>query len=135
MDYVINLLIGDTSGDGHSQHESVAIRSTHSAEDVNHFYTKGCKQLGEDYDEFIMEYESNKIPYKAFKKLVEAGYDCSNGDIVSLTKVEVENGIWIWPDFWVEIYMFIAYLGSDKELKWETFKMESLDIGGYGLFV
>jgi hypothetical protein len=131
MDHVINLEMGDDSGDGHGKTESVAIKCSHSAKELRHFYIKGCKILGEDYDEFIEEYESSKIPYEAFKKLVEAGYD---GDIASLSKDEVENGIWIWTGFWVKIYMFIAFLGSDKTLKWEPFKMESIDIGGYGLF-
>lgn len=138
----INLVLGDWSGDGHNQTETITIYSNYTKEKLQEIYAKGWHKVGFDLTAVVCdEYEDNNISREAFDKLVQAGLTLED---LELTEYDMkaarasladENGIELNPYSFARIYLFIAKLGDeDKEFEYEIAKNTSITIGGYGLF-
>jgi hypothetical protein len=128
MQHEIQLVMGDWSGDGHCQTETVYIRSNLSKEELKQAYLKGVDITGVHLTSGIARnYEDSIFPQDAVDSLVKFGFKPSEflGD---------DEDDWIvYTDGFYLIWLFIAKIGN-PELEWEEAKSDSLEIGGYGLF-
>ena len=123
---LVELVVGDKGCDGHEKNVSFFVHAN-SKEELKDGYAAGCRILGFDFiKECCEEYEDNHIPEWALEKLQEHGL---------LEDIVTDD----WGDFgvdwdqWVDIYLGIVKLGNPNfHIKKHT--METLGIGGYGLF-
>ena len=76
---LIEFIIGDWSGDGHSISEKIIVISSHSLLDVREAYKKGVLQTGIDLFEICNEYEEGTIPKEVIPLFdhveIEEGYE------------------------------------------------------------
>lgn len=131
MPFVVELVLGDWSGDGHSESESRKIRSSISAKELKSAFYEGVTKLGgEKFDITLMceDYEDSSISGEAadaFRTVLGMTFDdTSVGDIC------------ICQDEFFAIYMKTCALGN-ASFEWEEIKADRsnvIDIGGYGLF-
>lgn len=123
---IVELVIGDWSGDGHEKRESVFVHVT-SKEELQDGYAAGCKILGFDFiKECCEEYEDNHIAEEYLEKLREHG-------LLEGETTEDWDEFGVDYDQWADIYLGIVKLGNPNfHIKKHT--METLRIGGYGLF-
>jgi hypothetical protein len=144
MKNLINLEVGDSSDTGHGIHTSYVIRSNFSKKEINKSYKTAVKNAGFDLVKKICaEYEDYQIPEKYREKLLaipeiynllkswqeESDVDeevTSN----SLFSFDVED------HSWVEIFLAFTKFGNPN-FEYEILdnsELETINIGGYGLF-
>ncbi len=123
---LLELRIGDWSGDGHGITESLFFH-VNSIEEVEGGYAEGCKILGFDFtSEVASDYEDTKVPAHILEKLNEHGL---------LEDFDTED----WEEFgidydqYLKIYLNIVKLGNPN-FHIKEHKMQTIDIGGYGFF-
>jgi len=127
--YMIELIVGDWSGDGHNQSEKFCIESSVDKDTLNLAYKKGVKAIGIDITSFCEEYEDNKIPKDVFNQFLELKF--FEGEKY---KNEDDNDVWTEVDTFVDIWLGTVRIG-DPSITVQLVKLEgSIDIGGYGLF-
>jgi hypothetical protein len=131
LDKVVELIVGDWSGDGHDKKESCVIKSTHDGKDIEKFYQAGVKKLKCDPAQEVAEYEASTLCADTVKKLVAAGFECRSGD-----EVNKDGTLDLWTTAYEDVYMFVAVKGSKGKLVWERNDSAGshVNIGGYGLF-
>lgn len=134
LPHTVDLVVGDWSQDGHCKTTTVTILSTHSRRALDEAYKLGVRVTGVDLTaDVAQEYEDNIIPAAALEKLEAHGLDRKKvfddggyGDD--------ENRYDLWPDSFVDIWLFIAKVG-DPDLRYRrTQKPAAIRIGGYGLY-
>lgn len=134
---ILQLKLGDPYADGHGIVESVFIECNKDSVAVMNAYYEGKEMLGIDLSENICRhYEDSSISAEDVQKLRDAGltledemmraddYDPEEDDPDDYTLNE---------ESFAEIYMFIVTKG-DPEIEWKHVSLESVEIGGYGLF-
>lgn len=129
---IINLIVGDWSGDGHGKTDTVTIKCNLTAKQVEAAYDKGARSSGFDPSSYVcVEYEERKIYEEDLEKLRDLGYDVE----AHLGITEHDDEVELDVDAFCEIYMFVAYLG-DKSIVWEFENplSSNIHVGGYGLF-
>lgn len=131
--YTTKLVMGDWSDDGHGKTEDIVIKSNLTSKQLEAAYKKGVKKLGFDFSEVCCaDYEDSEVPEEYQEKLLKAGL----ADYLPEDQLE-GDGNWFddfYTDHYMWVWMFIAHLG-DPSLVWENAKeVNSINIGGYGLF-
>lgn len=127
--YMINLVVGDTGGDGHEKTRKTTINSNITASAILKAYQKAVKIIGFDLiNEVGVEYEDTSMPWKLFNKLKAAGYT------KSVTPTDDKKGIWLDIDEYIGMYLWMVSLGEPKfQYSLVTEKqLATIDLGGYG---
>lgn len=137
MEYLIEVTMGDHSGDGHKQKDTRLYNSPVKASAVSRAYKKGTKIVGWDLTADVATHNAdNTIDKEKLARLRELGYATSNfeEDYYNETKVELsKKGKWgISPEDFVDMWAFIVELGG---VKLEYVSPPELNIGGYGVFL
>jgi hypothetical protein len=144
MSHRTKILLGDTSGDGHSQSESFLIESNLSRSEISKAYDKGTEILGLEYrtnyggverirykgiSNFCEDYEDSEIPEYFIDLLGMHGVLDKVGD-----REDLFEG-YCYSDQFLQIYLGIVKLGDPTFThKIISDNVQSIDIGGYGLF-
>lgn len=124
---VINLLLGDWSGDGHSITETVTIECNRNVETLKMAYERGVELTGINLTKDICsDYEDNKVSSEIIETLKVFG-------MVDLPDTYDEDSYSFWTDTYANTWLFIAKVG-DPELEFKIVKNQSINIGGYGLY-
>lgn len=123
---VIDLIIGDYSGDSHDKKERYSIESNISLSALKRAYKRGTKKLGFDFiGSVAAEYEDNSLSENYVDILKSKGYDFTDIDTDSLEE-----------DIYLDIFLFIIKLGNDSfKYKLKEESDDRWNIGGYGLFL
>jgi hypothetical protein len=126
--HTINLLIGDTSGDGHEKSDVVVISSNLSEAELRKAYLDSVELTGVDLVKDVCdEYEDRKIHAKTVKKLSRFGYVDSEW--------QEENWGVTDTDAWAELWMwFIKLSRPDFVARIVCDNSPNINIGGYGLY-
>ena len=129
----ITIVVGDWSGDGHSQSDTYVVESNLDKPSIERAYRIATRQLGFDLIKDVCEaYEENKIAEEVYEKLVENGIN-----IDGLAKEdELDCDYYgMTPDIWLKLYLDVVKLGN-PELQYSILNdhNEELHIGGYGLY-
>lgn len=117
---LINIEMGDTGGDGHSQMGTFPIHCNFTAEQLEDAYRLGVKLTKVDLINKV-ETGDGKSPQPWLNKLIPFG---GNFDVD-------EEGF--GPEGYLQAYMLIAKAGNPA-LEWENAEIPTIEIGGYGLF-
>ena len=125
MHHIIDLVVGDWSGDGHCQTATISIRSNLSKQELLYAYEKGQKISG--IGEICEEYEDTAVSKEVLETLFSLGVPDD------LFVIEEDDVAYISTDEYVFIYLFIAGLGT-PHFKYEFVENDRINIGGYGLF-
>lgn len=82
--YMHRIVIGDWSGDGHSQKEFFSFNTTHDAEAIKKAYVEAVQKSGVALEEdtgaedvILCDYEDNSIKEESLLKLKKLGVDLS----------------------------------------------------------
>ncbi len=124
-------VVGDWSYDGHNQTDNVFMKSKASSSDqIKKAFKKGSKKIfGFDVTEkYCSEYEENYIPKEVLEKL---NIKIDEAEVSEKDGVPI---VYIGAKEWVDIYASLANIG-DPSLKIEMIACDSLNVGGYGLFL
>jgi hypothetical protein len=119
---IIELIVGDWSGDGHEETSSILFDVTGaSRSSLDAYHNQGCEILGSKLSRQCQEY----------------GDDAFSFDFISRLKAHniptLDPSEFLTPLAFAETYMQIAKLAC-PDLSWEYIEFENLNIGGYGLF-
>jgi hypothetical protein len=143
LPYLINLVVGDWSNDGHSMTETITISSNLKKKDVEKAYKKGAKKLKLDVTEDVAaDYQDGYIYDDQWKKLAVVGLTLENvfdDDRLSLDEVtdELEDGgryFSIHPGAFANIWLFVAQQGNPIfRFRVNNDDSPNINIGGYGL--
>lgn len=129
--------MGDPSGDGHGQTETINIKSSLNKKEIEKAYKAGTKKLGFDFcKDVCAEYEDSELDSEKWETLKKLGYqDQDLENEVNEAKKYNNGDIYLWTDSFSNIYLFIVKLGNDN-FKFEHLTEKenpTIDIGGYGL--
>lgn len=139
MEHVIELVIGDSGGDGHSQTSTTVIRSNYNRTTVYDAFLKSAKKLKVyrnrygAYLNFCNNYEDRRISLIDIERLEAAGLSDQLNFLDSVDRNEPYTDI--DPDDYVAIWLAVAGLEL-PDFKWKRTYPDShpINIGGYGLF-
>jgi len=125
MNYIINLVLGDWSNDGHGRTTTFNIFTNLSKDEIDQAYKLGTNHLGIDFCDEICDHDSTILPIEVYDKLRKNGYT---------GKFKLYKGE-IYPDIddFVDIYLFLVKLGNPK-FKYMNISDNPLYIGGLGFF-
>lgn len=144
----INLVIGDWSGDGHGLTETVMIKTSLTAKQINTAYNAGCDKIGFNLITSVCRhYDETRLDYDYYKKLKESGFDFRgfgwDKKTVAWIK-EFESGqlddsdgnepeLYLNQEQYLAIYLFFIKIGNPD---FNCLKIDGSEvrIGGYGLF-
>lgn len=130
LKHVIKLVVGDYSSEGHGQTDSIVIRSNLTNKEMVEAKVIGAKKIDFKFDKFCKDYEDNVIPFKEFKKLIDAGIIKEMGWYES----KEEEDLYADPDTFADIFLFLVKLGNEK-FEYKISNADSvINIGGYGLY-
>jgi hypothetical protein len=133
LKYVVNLILGDSGGDGHCKKSMTSIMSNCDKQEIKLAYKKGTELVGFDFTaQVCSDFGDNKISIEYYNKLVELGLPNESYHNDS-DEIEEEDSISLWLDNFTEIYLFIVKLGN-PDFDYEFLQNSDIDIGGYGLF-
>lgn len=136
MSYIITLVLGDDSGDGHGQTETINIRSSLDQKAIKKAYASGIKKLGFDFcNDVASEYESTELDSDKWEQLKKLGYQDKH-QLEKEAKSYNDGNISLWTKSFADIYLFIIKLGN-KDFEFEYLSEKDnpqIKIGGYGLF-
>lgn len=126
---VIELVIGDWSGDGHNITNSIVIKTNLTQQEMIEAYQLGVQKIGFDLIEDVCaDYEDNKISEDVYEKLVASGYKFDDDCVVPSMIEPLELG---GSDDYADIYLHFVKIGNPQFV----FSYgSSIKIGGYGLF-
>jgi len=138
----IRLTVGDWSGDGHSQTETIYILCSLDRTELCSAYKKGMEIVGIDVEHICQDYEDNRFDKEEAKELLEKGKasewmsdtirDLVN-DTIEEAKGEDSLSLYCGEVFSV-LWLSTAKIGC-PEMTIEFDKNSlNIDIGGYGLF-
>jgi hypothetical protein len=138
LKYIVELLMGDPSGDGHDKHTTIHIRSNLSAEQIEIAFRKGTNKIQLDITQCCADYEDNSLTKKQFEILKQAGWDPENCWNYNYAKehgqLDDDDSFSLSTDEFANIYVFTVQKG-DSSFEYERLSFECIDIGGYGLFI
>ena len=130
MNYTIELIAGDPSGDGHKMTDNLIISSNLTRDQIRHAYKVGTALVGFDLTkEVAADYEDSTISYERLMQLKNAGVDLSDWN---LPEDEDEPVEFCCTEFF-DLYLAIVKLGSSEfEYTEMDSQSESIYVGGYG---
>lgn len=129
--YLVNLVVGDWSHDGHCKTEVITISSTFNKTQLERAYKKGTQKIGFDLTEDVCsKYEDMSVPVDVIDKLRASGVKVED-------LIEQNENTWSFAfncEAFAEVWLEIAKLGS-PELEYEFCSIDdpNINIGGYGL--
>jgi len=150
MSWIIELEVGDSSGDGHNITESFYIKSSQPMNQVEKMYKTGCKKLKVDLNKYANAYEDGLLPKKQYEILNKAGlqyffkkhiekFDKYAEPIKDREKY-YGDGLCMTTALYTLIWLFITEQGDHNkgdQTSWEwslhTVDSNKITIGGYGL--
>ena len=133
LPFMINLVMGDWSGDGHSKTETITILSNIDKKAVEKAYKAGTKKTNVNFsDDVASDYEDSTLPTEVVTKLAEHGFKIED---YSEDEEPTDRGYGIWTDGYALAWLFIAGVGN-PDFKFEVIEDDSpnINIGGYGFF-
>lgn len=137
LKYIVELEMGDWSGDGHSQTQSLHIRTNLTAKQIETAFKKGAKKVGLDITKCCKDYEDGNLTKEQLEVLKKAGWDPENCWNYNYAKendqLDDEESFGISTDEFADIYIFTVQQGNPL-FQHEELEAERIDIGGYGLF-
>ena len=126
MNNLIQLIVGDVSGDGHNRTSVSTIKSNLTREQIAKAYERGSDAIGINFQEQCCDnYEEYSITEQQALILKQHG-------IIDNEEVE-EVQCFIADDLFCDIWLKIAKLGSPN-FQYEFLDIDCIPIGGYGLF-
>lgn len=141
MENTINLVVGDWSDDGHGKTDTITITSNFTMEQIEQAYKDGRGLVGVNLSNVCNDYEDTLLSYEDWQKLSVAGLIIENlhmdeysyGEAVKA--ITNKEGIYLSPETFARIYMFIADQGS-LGLLWNIINdnYHAINIGGYGFY-
>lgn len=124
----IQLILGDWSHDGHGKTETFIITSNLTRREILEAYDEGCDSLNCDLSsEISSEYEDHLLPASQVKKFLEKGFHFDELDF------EKSGSIYLDTELYTELFLFTVKLGN-PDFSHDYIELESINIGGYGLF-
>lgn len=125
----IDLILGDWSGDGHGQSQTVIINSNLRKDELLTAYEAGTKLVGFDLiNDVCEEYEDNRMKREYKTKLLDLGFPDFYEDGLE------EDTCYLDQELFAQIFLFICKLGNPS-FEHEIVESDSfIHIGGYGLF-
>lgn len=133
---IINLVMGDTSRDGHEKTESVFILTAASVQEIRDAYEVGVCICGVDVVNKVAEaYEDSTMSEEDIQSLEAHGFkrDRLFGYKDLLYQSGGKNFI-SGTDAYACIFLFLVNLG-DPNIEFLIVDIPEIDIGGYGMFV
>lgn len=133
LPHMINLVMGDWSGDGHSKTETVTILSNLKKADVEKAYKAGVKKTKVKFSEDVARnYEDGVITTETVAALAKHGFKIED---YSEDEEPGDRGYGLWTDGYSLAWLFVAQVGNPN-FKYEVINDDSpnINIGGYGLF-
>lgn len=128
--YLIKLIIGDQSQDGHGRTSELIIDANISSYEIKQAYKKGCKIVGFNLiKKFCISLNDSGFPVECINDLIKLGFDIKK--LSSYMKEDEED--YLNEDEFSIIYLFIVSLGY-PEFRYTFLESEPISIGGYGLF-
>lgn len=125
MSTLIELVVGDASGDGNGQTDTTIVVSNRSSSEIERAYMKGVQIVGVDLQNEVFDY-SNTTLTPVFVEAISKHFDLDD-------YANEWEGKWsIYSDGYAALYMDIAHLG-DSSITFEYVATESIDVGGQGL--
>lgn len=132
LPYNIELILGDSSCDGHCIKERVTVKSNLPRQEVEVAYSKAVDILGFNLVADVAdEFEDSTIPLKYIAILLKAGVKVDLDDFESLDQDEAP---YINVREFAKLFLEIVKLGNSSFEYEITFGDNEIDIGGYGLF-
>jgi hypothetical protein len=128
--HLIELIVGDSSGDGHSQTDCYKIESNLDGVSLLKAYKAGAKAAGFSIEKLCKPAETFSIKAKYIKKLIELGLE----EWTLLKEDEDNTPIEITAENYVDLWMFTAKLGNPNLEYRRNNDFLRLPIGGYGLY-
>lgn len=134
-DKLTNLIVGDWSRDGHERSDTYLISSNLDGPGIKEAFKKGSKIVGFNLtDDVAADYRSVSLPTELCEKLWDNGHRFGLQDGEILADSLDENGLYLWPEAFVEVYLFIVKLG-DPSFEHEFVRgSHTINVGGYGLY-
>lgn len=130
LNNVIKLVVGDYSYDGHGQTDSIVIKSNLTNKEMVEAKVIGEKKINFKLDKFCKNHEDNVIPFKEFKKLIDAGLIKE----MDWYESDEEEDLYADPAIFADIFLFLVKLGNEK-FEYKISEADSvINIGGYGLY-
>lgn len=130
---VINLVMGDWSGDGHCKTQTRTIRCNITKKALSKAYTAGAKKTGVAFsDDVARDYEDSTISKDIIEKLAVFGFKIEE---YSEDEEADEYGRYgLCSDGYAEAWLFVAKVGNPKlEYEFMDSSSSNINIGGYGL--
>jgi hypothetical protein len=130
----VRLVLGDWSNDGHGRVDHQIIASNLSGAEIEQAYKLGTKQLGFDFRANICSgYEDHRVSIMDAARFRELG--CGIFEEFEEFEFDEKGGYSLNREDFVTLFLFLCTLGRPGfcyELVTDT--MDSINIGGYGLF-
>jgi hypothetical protein len=132
--YIITLVTGDWSGDGHCMDDRNMYRSNFPLKAILEAYQKGVEIIGVDITQYCDEYEDNRIDRPVANSILEKGlidefsYDSHDGWGLD------DEYVHIVLSEYLKIWIATVKLGNPDIVLEEIKEDGSIDIGGYGLY-
>lgn len=135
LPHLIDLVVGDWSGDGHSQTETVPVYSNLKKRDLEKAYKKGTALVGFDLTRDVCcSYDDNVIDEHRVVRLESLGI--TRGQYLNEREHPERPGPHqLSPNEFAVLWLRIAQLG-DPGLEYKVTDDDSphINIGGYGLY-
>jgi len=151
---LFSVIMGDWSGDGHSQSEIYYVSSNYSGEEMRQAYKDTCKKIGlqlnhnanytdikqldewrsgEQWRQLLTEYEQSSISEEAVEILLEHGFDFSrvDGERDEIDRFIVQEAYFDSESVFDLFMWFISY-SMPEDFKYEQFKIDAEPINGWG---
>lgn len=133
--YIVQLICGDISGDGHEKTEIFTINSSLDKTRIENAYNKGVKITGIDITSMCYDYRDSSISRSVINTLKEFNEHLFNkyNKLYDFFEYPVEEGIYLYSESFIGIYLWISEIG-DSSFQYNKLRLECINTGGYGLF-
>lgn len=130
--FLLKIVVGDWSHDGHGRTESILIKSNRSYAQLDAAYLKGSSIVGFNIVKFVgSEWDSCCISKEEFLKLRELGLPKSCLEVEPYLDHDYKE-VRVCTDDYMRLYLFIVKLG-DPEFRYKIVKVVDVNINGYCL--
>ncbi len=131
--YLIGLVLGDESGDGHDKTYQYSIYSNLDDEQLREAFKSGCNKVDVEFSDIVAEeYEECMLKSDILEKLQKAGLNISS--IFEHYHYAKDTGEYrLNTKSFTLIWLWIAQQGNPN-FKYEFIKNKQIYLGGYGLF-
>ena len=125
--YLINLCVGDSGHDGHTEQEKFLIASNFSKKEIQKYFEIGAKQINCNITEFCYDDGENFLSNEILQKFIVLGLK------FKINSSEEEQDISMLD--YVNCYLLTVKAGN-KNFEFQILQknIENICIQGYGLF-